>query len=138
MEGTLASTGWATRCGGGGGGGDGGAAGAAAVPLSCISWAMMSTIAAMARGPLGLPSIPAQNEDHFAPVNHFCALSRATRLSPLRRQSRGCFHSESCSLICPRASSEALERMECFQGILGKFELSQMQCIQQNLPEVVP
>ena len=112
-----------------------GATAGAAVPLSCISWAMVSTIAAMARGPPGLPSTPAQNEDHFAPVNHFCAL---TRLSSLRRQSRGCFHSESCSLICPRASSEALERMECFQGILGKFELSQMQCIQEYLPEVMP
>ena len=64
----------------GGGAGAAGAAGAAAgaaaasaagVPRNCMSCAIKSTNVAMATGPPGLPAVPAQNECHFSPVNHF-------------------------------------------------------------------
>mmetsp|Transcript_66805 Transcript_66805/g.183262 ORF Transcript_66805/g.183262 Transcript_66805/m.183262 type:complete len:216 (+) Transcript_66805:327-974(+) len=86
-------------------------------PRSCRSSAMIITIVAMAMGPPGLPSLPAQSERHFSPVNHFCS---RTRPSSLRRMSRPCFHPLSTSEIFSSASSEALFLMACFHGVLGR------------------
>eukprot|EP00965_Chrysotila_dentata_P255036 6212078-Pleurochrysis_carterae.AAC.2 len=77
---------------------------------------MIITIVAMAMGAPGLPRSPEQNVDQRSPVNH---LFSRTRLLSFRRQSRGCFHSLSCSLMAARASSDALFMTPNFHGVFG-------------------
>eukprot|EP00965_Chrysotila_dentata_P098568 3258245-Pleurochrysis_carterae.AAC.2 len=75
----------------------------------------------MAIGAPGLPRSPEQKVDQRSPVNYFFS---CPPLLSLRRQSSGCFHTASCSLIAARASSDDLFTTPNFQGVLGSPSLA--------------
>eukprot|EP00965_Chrysotila_dentata_P045766 1520688-Pleurochrysis_carterae.AAC.1 len=72
----------------------------ASTPQACRPLTIIMPSTAIAMGNQGLPRFAAQKAFQRLHVNHLCL---RTRLLSLRRQSSGCFHSASCSLIAARA-----------------------------------